>query len=460
MPASVAPPGERELTFTDGSMGYNSPVDDQVLRVRRSFAPHPSSVGDARRLVREQLNGAGRADLVEAAELVVTEVVTNALVHAGTTIDVHSHVHDDGLRVEVTDGSTAMPQVRHHGDLAGTGRGLRLVSSTAHRWGVDSHERGKTVWFELAAGTDAAGGGATTYDAPRAGEVQVLSRHDDRGTVHVELHNVPLLLHVAWHQHAESLLREYLLHCLGDDEDLDMDGLQAHAASSDALSLLLDHLPDPALEEEPHQLMATAVEPAVSSEHEVLAVPLESIAHFRVLDETLDAALALADAGEFLNPPTQPEIRAFRRWVCEEVERQRRGEAPRPWEDQSEADPPAGRTPLGWATEVVSASPQALIAADDTNGIIAVSRPALELLGYAHAGELVGRRLLWIIPPRLRQAHLAGFTLHLTNGRAPLLGQTVTVPALRRDGTETLVELTVEAESLPGGRRVFVAALG
>lgn len=442
-------------------MGYNWAVEEPTRRVRRSFAPHPSSVGDARRTVREQLHEAGRADLVEAAELVVTEIVTNALVHAGTAIGLDSRLHHDGLRVEVSDGSPALPQVRHHGDLAGTGRGLRLVSSTTDRWGVERHERGKTVWFELSAGVDAAGGAEASYDGTRAGGTQVLSRQDpERGTVRVELLNVPLLLHVAWHQHAESLLREYLLHSLGDEDDVDLDGLQAHAASSDALSLLMQHLPDPAVDDDPNRLMATAVEPGVSSRHEVLGVPLESVAHFRILGETLDAALALADAGEFLNPPTQPEIRAFRRWVCEEIERQQRGEAPRPWRDQSEAAPPPGRTALGWATEIVTASDQALIAADDTNGIIAVSRPALELLGYTHPDELVGRRLLWIIPPRLRQAHLAGFTLHLSNGRAPLLGRTVTVPALRRDGSETLVELTVEAESLPGGRRVFVAALG
>ncbi len=268
---------------------------------------------------------------------------------------------------------------------------------------------------------------------------------------------MPLLLHLAWHQHAEALLREYLLVSLGDEVDLD--GLQAHAASSDALSLLLDHLPDPGVGEDPDRLMATAVEPDVSGDCEVLLVPLASLGHFRVLGQTLDAAVALAEAGVFLTAPTQPEIRAFRRWVCEEVDRQSRGEDPVPWVDQSEAAPPPGRTPLEWATEVVDTSPEALIAADDTNGIIAVSQSALELLGYDDAKQLVGRRLLWIIPPRLRQAHLAGFTLHLSNGRAPLLARPVNVPALRADGTETVIELTVQSQRLPGGRHVFVAAL-
>jgi PAS domain S-box-containing protein len=426
-------------------------VDEPARGVRRSLDPHPASVGDARREVRALLTGAGRDDLVEAAELAVTEVVTNALVHAGTHVGLSAYVDDRGLRVEVTDGSTQVPALRHNGALAGTGRGLLLLARTVDRWGVDTHRSGKTVWFELAT----ADGAQSFLDAPR--DLQVLTRHDERGTVRVELRNVPLLLHLAWHQHAEALLREHLLVSLGDD--LDLEGLQAHAASSDAISLLLDHLPDPGVGDDPDKLMATAVEPDVSGDCEVLLVPLASLAHFRVLSETLEAAVALADAGVFLTAPTQPEIRAFRRWVCEEVERQSRGEEPVSWVDQSEAAPPPGRTPLDWATEVVDTSPEALIAADDTNGIIAVSQSALAILGYDRSEQLVGRRLLWIIPPRLRQAHLAGFTLHLSNGRAPLLDRPVNVPALRADGTETVVELTVASQRLPGGRHVFVALL-
>ncbi len=64
-----------------------------------------------------------------------------------------------------------------------------------------------------------------------------------------------------------------------------------------------------------------------------------------------------------------------------------------------------------------------------------------------------------IIPRRYRQAHLAGFTLHLATGRSPLLGQPVTVPVLRRDGGETPVELTVEVCHLPGGHRIFLGEM-
>ena len=102
---------------------------------------------------------------------------------------------------------------------------------------------------------------------------------------------------------------------------------------------------------------------------------------------------------------------------------------------------------------------QALIAADDTNRIVVVSQHACELLGYREPSQLLGRRLVAIIPARYHQAHLAGFTLHLSNGRRPLLGRTVVVPVLRSDGTEIAVELLVESRREPGGRQLFVAQI-
>lgn len=103
-------------------------------------------------------------------------------------------------------------------------------------------------------------------------------------------------------------------------------------------------------------------------------------------------------------------------------------------------------------------SAEAVIAADDMDLVVAVSRGALDLLGYARE-ELVGRRLIELIPRRLRQAHLAGFTLYLLTGRGPLLDRPVVVPAVRRDGTEAWVELSVEARRVAQGRSLFVATL-
>ena len=81
------------------------------------------------------------------------------------------------------------------------------------------------------------------------------------------------------------------------------------------------------------------------------------------------------------------------------------------------------------------------------------------LLGYARAADVVGSRLISLIPTRYHQAHIAGFTLHLASGRGPLRGTRIAVPVLRADRTERVMELQVEAQHLPDGRAVFVAEL-
>jgi PAS domain S-box-containing protein len=435
--------------------GFIPWMSHQGGAARRRLQAHPSSVAAARGVVRDALTLARRDDLVEAAQLLVSEVVTNALVHAGTPIDFQASVGDVGLRVEVTDGNTQTPVPRSYGTMAGTGRGLRLLEQLVDRWGTVTHEDGKTVWFELSSGhrledvaVPVAPDVVETMDRPAASTEDV---------VDVVLLNVPLLLHAAWHQHAEELLREYLLARL--DADDATEALEKHAAASGAMSLLHEHLPAPDLGEDPEALMATALEPDVSCERLLLPVPRTAVPRFRVLDETLESALALADSGAFLTPPIQPELRGLRRWLCQEVRRQDRGEPPTGWSYDAGAAPPPALPPIPWEDDVVDVSGQMLIVADDTDRIVAVSRQTCDLLGYQEPDQLIGRRLIVIIPPRYHQAHLAGFTLHLSNGRSPLMGRTVVVPALCRDGTEITVELLIEVQSLPAGRHLFIARM-
>lgn len=420
-------------------------VVDEPQAGWRRFPPRPSSVGESRRMVRDYLSRAGREDLADTAELLVSEIVTNALVHAGTNIEVAFSFVDGGLRIEVTDGSPHAPSPRSYGPSAGTGRGLLLLEEMVDAWGVEFAEQGKTVWFTLACehrdhGSPAAGG----EPARTQGE-----------TVTVTLVDVPLLLHEAWRQHAETLLREYLLASLDLDGD---DPIAVHAEASDAIAVLAEHIPPSGVGEDPDQVMVSATEPRVSRRRVDLAVPLGSVRHFATLDSTIRRALAMVEDGLFLTPPVQPELQELRRWLCDEVRRQSGGEAPAPWRPQEE---PSQRLvhPLQWDPTGVVRATTAVIAADDADRILAVSDPALRLLGYEHPAELVGMRLVTIIPPRYRQAHLAGFTMHLLTGRAPLVGHTVVVPALRRDGTETAVELTIGVEHTPDGGAVFVGTL-
>ena len=99
------------------------------------------------------------------------------------------------------------------------------------------------------------------------------------------------------------------------------------------------------------------------------------------------------------------------------------------------------------------------LAADESNRIIAVSRPAATLLGYDDPWDLVGLRLLALIPERYHQAHVAGFTLMQLTGRSPLLGTEVQVPARRADGSEAPVCLLIRVERGEDGLSVFIAEI-
>jgi anti-sigma regulatory factor (Ser/Thr protein kinase) len=111
--------------------------------------PEPTSPGVARRFVADclaRLDGAP----TDVVALLVSELVTNAVLHARTPMTVTVNVGDDAVRVEVQDGSPALPTLRQYDRRAPTGRGLQMVERLAGRWGVDAGDGSKTVWFELA----------------------------------------------------------------------------------------------------------------------------------------------------------------------------------------------------------------------------------------------------------------------------------------------------------------------
>jgi anti-sigma regulatory factor (Ser/Thr protein kinase) len=107
------------------------------------------SVSEARRHVVATLEDWGVADAGWTSVQLVSELATNAVIHARSEFTVELSRHGDRLRVCVRDSSTLQPGMRRYSEDSTTGRGLRLVDSLADEWGVERLGLGKIIWFEI-----------------------------------------------------------------------------------------------------------------------------------------------------------------------------------------------------------------------------------------------------------------------------------------------------------------------
>ena len=123
-----------------------------IIEVRTILTPHPTSVGAARRFVRDVLKTRQVADgVVTTVELLTSEVVTNAIVHARSGPQLAVEVEEKVVRVAVRDVSPDLPVRRRGKPDDVSGRGVVIVDELASAWGVDrEHNGGKRVWFEVA----------------------------------------------------------------------------------------------------------------------------------------------------------------------------------------------------------------------------------------------------------------------------------------------------------------------
>jgi hypothetical protein len=84
------------------------------------------------------------------APQVLSELATNAALHARSSYTVKIELYDDGLLIEVTDGSSRLPRARNYAPDATTGRGMGLVAALSLEWGTTTVPAGKTVWARVA----------------------------------------------------------------------------------------------------------------------------------------------------------------------------------------------------------------------------------------------------------------------------------------------------------------------
>ena len=301
---------------------------------RALLRPEPASVPEARRLVKATLKAWGYESLVDDAVLVVSELVTNTVLHAGTDTELVVRRLDDGIRIEVADTDDTLPLAKDYGPDAATGRGLSLVALIAADWGVDVRPGGKALWVDLSARS--AGTPRTPWPVDLSTWATLDTERHQRPTAHVPAHP------------AQGELVE--IHLLGLPVDLQHRSAQHHDDLVREFQLMDAR---PAAHEIPARMVNLSAELTSrygsfneSSEAELAAARERGDAHIDItyllppdaaeaaehLGRLLDEADAYCRAGaDLLTLATPDDLVAFRRWLLEEISAQIAGRPPRPW---------------------------------------------------------------------------------------------------------------------------------
>jgi hypothetical protein len=313
--------------------------------------PSPCSVQEARRWVGDACAQLGRTDLVESAEVGVSELVTNALLHAGPPLSVRVGGTREHPRVEVYDASCQPPAVPARGgvglptvlleldglDLADLteaddpdlgdsaflstfGRGLGIVSMVSAAWGADVVDDGKVVWFEPAPADDDA--------QPADALVFTLSEESMPHPDHEEpltsvlLCGVPVRTYAGFRHHFRELRRELRLLSLAHEAE--------YPLATNLSRLLTDfeqHLR--------HGIGTERIDRALAAGLDTVELPVRMPASATaVVTQVLDM-LELADAfcrtERLLSLARTPLQQRFQRWFLGEFVRQGEGLPPTPW---------------------------------------------------------------------------------------------------------------------------------
>jgi anti-sigma regulatory factor (Ser/Thr protein kinase) len=119
-----------------------------IPELRQAYPATANAPGFAREHLTAYLSGQHLDTLIPTAALLVSELVTNSVLHGAGPIELCARWAGETLRVDVADRGPGLPALRPAGDL--DGRGLHIVEALSTRWGVSPFDdAGKTTWFEL-----------------------------------------------------------------------------------------------------------------------------------------------------------------------------------------------------------------------------------------------------------------------------------------------------------------------
>jgi anti-sigma regulatory factor (Ser/Thr protein kinase) len=296
-----------------------------------TLASSPRAAADARRWVSDICRRLEREDLVECAELGVSELVANAIIHATSPFRVRVRGTASHPRIEVVDGSSSppVPPVAVPGDddldlLLTFGRGLAMVAQCAVAWGATIESDGKIVWFEPA--QQMRDDGPAEWVIDRLDQVAPEPASDE--AVHIRLLGIDVPLYTSLSRQYNELRRELRLLSLSHQSDYPLAGdLTAMFATFER------QFPD-TYREQMRGAEARGL-PRVD-----LSFPMvrESAQVFVTMTEMFDVADAFCRAERLLSLARTAHQRAFHNWLLGELVHQLDGASAQPWTGRSGDD--------------------------------------------------------------------------------------------------------------------------
>lgn len=433
-----------------GGVSHMSP---SRLSVKESLHldPEPQSASIAREFLREVLDRGRRLDCLEAAELACSELVTNAILHAHTELEVTVSV-STSVRVEVKDLSPVLPAHRDYDSQATTGRGLALVAAVTDDYGVvEGGVSGKTVWFTIGS------------ESKERSEAEILADWDDNGwdleepevkiaTKVVRLEQAPVGLWLAARQHNDALLRELVLYLAHHP------GLDVNVEETDRARFLISGVISKGVDETSRHNSLNSTPKFISLTFEVN----ENLAPaFKSMRKTLDAAEHLARSGALLSEAGRNDVLMVRNWICFQVESQLQGEPPVSWltfKNAKEEEATHLQENIFSLNDLkeIHDSDEALIASDENNLILSVSKALARMAGY-EPEELTDHYLWELSPERLRQTHIMSFASRHLSALNPVVNLPITLPLRRKDGSELICDFKIELAGFKDSHAIFVA---
>jgi len=291
------------------------------------------SVRLARDWVTGVLDDIGRHELAESARLAVSELVTNAILHADPPMTVHVRGTVEHPRIEVTDQSLVPPQQRHqpHPDAddefswSTVGRGLDLVARFARRWGADIDPRGigKVVWFEPAAEVREIPADGELFDLDDAVSKLGTVDADPAEMITIELRNMPTGLFAHLRLHFNELGRELRLLAISDPD--------RYPIAAEFAETYLQ------VERERRQVVGLEdLDAAIAAGDQTVdlryQVPATAPASMTRVGELLEQIYRSFAQEKLLAVRPSPDLMALQRWYLGEFSRQANGHPPMAWQ--------------------------------------------------------------------------------------------------------------------------------